>query len=463
MAPKKSKEQLKLLENLYVVLRDKSSRHYVIARHELNYNKKDNLTIGTYATFALPDDPSRRCQGTIIVSGSKEQCENSMSLIEKTINNSNNNSNTNKINDNDDNNNNNINHISNKNKNDKIKSNNKKNNSEPNNNNNMNMNNNKKRKNINKCSTTDNNKKRKNIYSISNNKENYSDDNSNIDKNKNNNNNVYSKIDNIDDDDDNERDEPDSDSSNQLFIDDKTERSDDNDNYEESETESGIITDSPISQQPVDLTSTISQSVTVAKKVNHTDTVLNQTELSAPLNLNSKKKRSTAVSHSEYEKMKRENMKLKKEINMYKKGWMPKPSGPAANYFIEIGRALSGVTVDEPHEEEKGDALENICLALDMNEKELKSCEHDTDITKTCRQIIKFIYPDAKERSTMLVSSMDADKLKSIQRYARLVHPAQSKTANSTLNNAIGNVFATDKHRYEKNDNNNTTEDDEEA
>lgn len=32
--------------------------------------------------------------------------------------------------------------------------------------------------------------------------------------------------------------------------------------------------------------------------------------------------------------------------------------------------------------------------------------------------------------------------------YARLVHPAQSKTSNSVLNNAIGNVFATDKRKH---------------
>lgn len=32
--------------------------------------------------------------------------------------------------------------------------------------------------------------------------------------------------------------------------------------------------------------------------------------------------------------------------------------------------------------------------------------------------------------------------------YARLVHPAQSKASNSVLNNALGNVFATDKRKY---------------
>ena len=34
--------------------------------------------------------------------------------------------------------------------------------------------------------------------------------------------------------------------------------------------------------------------------------------------------------------------------------------------------------------------------------------------------------------------------------YARLVHPAQSKVANSIINKAIGNVFASDKRKVER-------------
>lgn len=111
-----------------------------------------------------------------------------------------------------------------------------------------------------------------------------------------------------------------------------------------------------------------------------------------------------------------------------------------------------------------GAKLEMIIETLRMSEGELQACQHETDITKTCRQIIKHLFRDPKERAKMLVSSMKADVLKSIQgevfsshyhystfiflEYARLVHPAQSKTSNSVLNNAIGNVFATDKRKY---------------
>ena len=50
-----------------------------------------------------------------------------------------------------------------------------------------------------------------------------------------------------------------------------------------------------------------------------------------------------------------------------------------------------------------------------MSENELKSCEHDTDITKTCRQITKYIYPDVHARAKMLVSSMRAEQLQAVQ------------------------------------------------
>lgn len=50
-----------------------------------------------------------------------------------------------------------------------------------------------------------------------------------------------------------------------------------------------------------------------------------------------------------------------------------------------------------------------------MNEKQLRLCEHETDITKTCRQIIKFIYPDPEDRARMLVSNMKEDELKAIR------------------------------------------------
>lgn len=92
-----------------------------------------------------------------------------------------------------------------------------------------------------------------------------------------------------------------------------------------------------------------------------------------------------------------------------------RPTGAAAGYIIDMGKVLSGATIVDDIEEDKGEKLAFICRTLNMTEKQLLSCEHETDITKTCRQIIKFIYPDPKERAEKLVSTMTDGKLEAIQ------------------------------------------------
>ena len=105
-------------------------------------------------------------------------------------------------------------------------------------------------------------------------------------------------------------------------------------------------------------------------------------------------------------------------------------------------------------------------MVLNTTEDQLRLCEHKIDITKTSRSLIKHIYPDANDRANMLISTMPSPQLKAIQGkhvlldaehsfllvldYARLAHPAQAKVPNALINNAIGNVFANDKRRLER-------------
>ena len=195
-------------------------------------------------------------------------------------------------------------------------------------------------------------------------------------------------------------------------------------------------------------------------------------------------KRSTEISHSQYEKLKRENAQLKKQLNTLQTNWMrkfsyeaeagkpfsllAKPLGAAAAYFVDMGRILSGKSQSSDDEMERGDLLETICTNLNMSESELKNCEHRTDITKTCRQLTKYVYRDAKKRASELVSTMNPKILQAIQGlnqifcyeiiqfvfvdYARLAHPVQARTPNSVLNNAIGNVFAAEKRKSDQED-----------
>ena len=97
--------------------------------------------------------------------------------------------------------------------------------------------------------------------------------------------------------------------------------------------------------------------------------------------------------------------------------FLARPSPTAATYFVEVGKMLSGRSNNEDGSEEEGDGekLERIINTLNLSEKELHKLEHETDITKTCRHIIKRLYQNPRERAKMLVSSLDSKILKSIQ------------------------------------------------
>jgi uncharacterized Ntn-hydrolase superfamily protein len=92
-----------------------------------------------------------------------------------------------------------------------------------------------------------------------------------------------------------------------------------------------------------------------------------------------------------------------------------RPTGAALHYFVEIGKTLAGLSSKVDDDEDAGDKLEKICEVLKMTEREPKTCEHETDITKSCRSIIKRIYPDSKDRAKMLISTMDPAQLQAIQ------------------------------------------------
>ncbi|CAF1366137.1 unnamed protein product [Adineta ricciae] len=379
MAPKRRKQTSSSDEKVFAVIRDrKTSKSQVIPVDRLSYSKKDNLKIGTSVAFKGTDGASRRCQGIVVAKGTKQQCDQSLSIIEKS----------------------------------------------------------------NSVDTKDSS----------------DSDNLQIDERA-----VVSDSDgeNVDhSDDDNETAMPLSISKESSSVISK----------DKNPTISSATSTS--NSASITLPADIEPSTDVALRDISNDTNVNSkrkelTKESTPIN-NKKQKRSAVISHSDFERALRENAQLKKELTMYKDNWMPRPKGAAMTYFIDVGKVLAGA-FDNQDDEDKGEKLENICAALGMNEKELKSCEHETDITKTCRQIIKFIYRDSKERARTLVSTMNTNILHSIQEYAKMAHPALSKINNSVLNNAIGNVFATDKRRFERdgiqifmgNDVNDVDEDDE--
>ncbi|CAF1543694.1 unnamed protein product [Adineta ricciae] len=111
----------------------------------------------------------------------------------------------------------------------------------------------------------------------------------------------------------------------------------------------------------------------------------------------------------------RENVKLKKDIEYYKLHWMPKPAGSQMESFTKpsetekIDTCLSTTKAIEK-ELEIQRKVEKICHRLKITKKQLKKCKDPVDITKTCREIVKCIYPETEIQTKMALSKMSSEQ-----------------------------------------------------
>lgn len=69
---------------------------------------------------------------------------------------------------------------------------------------------------------------------------------------------------------------------------------------------------------------------------------------------------------------------------------------------------------DRKSENDKEKEVTNISRILKLSKSQLKECEHDSDITKTCRNIIKIMFPDNTIRARKRISSMSSNKIHAI-------------------------------------------------
>ncbi|CAF3496208.1 unnamed protein product [Rotaria sp. Silwood2] len=126
-------------------------------------------------------------------------------------------------------------------------------------------------------------------------------------------------------------------------------------------------------------------------------------------------------------------------------------SSALTTYLVHLGSSLSknDDEKEKQRKKKKKNKIRKISHVLNISQDELKYCKYTTDITKTCRAIIKLIYPDETERAEMLVTKIPKSKLQAIHEYARFVHHKPNISSHK-LSNAIGNVFAATKHKKQK-------------
>ncbi|CAF3064312.1 unnamed protein product, partial [Rotaria sp. Silwood2] len=117
----------------------------------------------------------------------------------------------------------------------------------------------------------------------------------------------------------------------------------------------------------------------------------------------------------------RQNIQLRKKIKYYKKHWMRKPTGDIAAYLNELGTTLSNNVHSKQQQKKKKmentkkkNKIKSVARVLNLTPDELYFLKHPKDITKTCRALIKLIYPDPSQRATMLITKIPINKLRAI-------------------------------------------------
>lgn len=86
-----------------------------------------------------------------------------------------------------------------------------------------------------------------------------------------------------------------------------------------------------------------------------------------------------------------------------------------------MGQLLSKGNTDVEQEKSKK-IPKKICSTLGLNEAELNSCKHPTDITKTCRAVVKAIYPEKSERAKQSVVLMGKKKVAAIRGKCEVIY-----------------------------------------
>lgn len=90
-----------------------------------------------------------------------------------------------------------------------------------------------------------------------------------------------------------------------------------------------------------------------------------------------------------------------------------RPTGAAAEYLLMATRPLTEDNTNQTNER-KSYPLQHLCDALQMTQNQLQQCTHTTDITKTCRKITRFLYPNNTDCAKLTIKLIDRQQLDAI-------------------------------------------------
>ncbi|CAF4677091.1 unnamed protein product, partial [Rotaria sp. Silwood2] len=151
------------------------------------------------------------------------------------------------------------------------------------------------------------------------------------------------------------------------------------------------------------------------------------------------------VSVTSYDELKMENNRMKKQIEKYKKEWMPRPTDPTViRYFVRMGQSFSS---PDDMEEGQGEKLIKICDRLNMSEEQLNRL-HKPNGTRTARAIIRACYPP-HARMAALEEGIDDGLRQAVHDYVNMFHGMECLTEGK-INESINNVFRSAKSQQKQ-------------
>ncbi|CAF0995444.1 unnamed protein product [Adineta steineri] len=149
------------------------------------------------------------------------------------------------------------------------------------------------------------------------------------------------------------------------------------------------------------------------------------------------------ISAKDYAKIVSQLVAANEQNELYQTTWMPRPVDKITiKYFINTGKVLSDDIDDPSHIDNTIDneiLLTTICETLNMTDSELHA-NIGKSILSTARQVIGAKYPDL----ATIFADVQKVHIQAITEYCWLMHPLEKKANDaSKIRRAMGNVFAT--------------------
>ncbi|CAF1271826.1 unnamed protein product [Adineta ricciae] len=148
--------------------------------------------------------------------------------------------------------------------------------------------------------------------------------------------------------------------------------------------------------------------------------------------------------HQSYHQLVQENLRLKKKLKFYQLNYIPRPTTSSIKHV----RGVRGIFDTDPSTMKRKE--KKFREKFNITKSDINAWKRRGSITKTCRDLVKHLYPSRDVQRSMAISKMSKKQKNEIVEFARVIHLDQRDISDGLLRNAMGNVFSSEKHKKDK-------------